>query len=102
MIVTVTPSTFVSNKLLCDLQPHTCLVRVAIVLNEEDPMEDEGCSLNRFNQILMLIWSNNKKTVTLYLHEGGGVVCRLCLSQLLLIMALCAIYCHDVAEKLSK
>ena len=48
MIVTVTPSTFVSNKLLCGPQPHTCLVRMAIVLNEEDPMPwrvtGEGCS----------------------------------------------------------
>ena len=39
-MVIVTLSTSVS-KLLCGPQVHACLLEVAILLDEEDPMEDD-------------------------------------------------------------
>ena len=101
----MTLSTSVS-KLLCDPQPHACLAKIASLLDEEDPMEDDWRRL----------WSElirRDLNVDMVKQQGGSPTiftlrrwCRMAPSESAtigtLVAALSSIYRNDMAEKLTE
>ena len=106
VIGTVTLSTSVS-KLLCGHRPHACLAKVAILLDVEDPMEDDWrrlwCDLIPGRQLDVDMVKSQGSSPTIFTLKRW---CRMAPSESAtigtLVAALSSIYRNDVAEKLTE
>ena len=101
----MTLSTSVS-KLLCGPQPHACLVEVATLLDEEDPIEDDWrrlwSELTQRDVDVNIIKRQSESPTVFTLKRWCRMVPPESATIGKLIATLSAIYRNDVAEKLTE